>query len=156
MLKPIETPQNQRKPAAMFKVPEKYRVTTGSQKTDASAGKNGCFVIPMGGKWNAYVIASNGQKWEHVSVHIAARAGRQQTPTWNQMCKIKDMFWDADDVVIQLHPEKPVGVDHVLHLWRPAPESGLEIPRPPHHLFAIRNARQAISEPVTVKKPFTL
>lgn len=137
----------------MFKVPEKYRVTTGSQATAKKDGNNGCFVIPMGGKFNAYVIASNGQKWEHVSVHIAARKNLQKTPTWEQMCLIKKLFWDPADVVVQYHPEKPVGADHVLHLWRPAPGSEVEIPIPPHQLFQIRNARQAISEPVKVKKP---
>lgn len=41
------------------------------------------------------------------------------------------MFWDAEDVVMQLHPAQSVYVNHhpgCLHLWRPV---SIAIPTPP-------------------------
>lgn len=47
---------------------------------------------------------------------------KDRCPTWEEMCQVKDLFWDDEDVVMQFHvPSK----DHVnnhpycLHLWRP-------------------------------------
>ena len=63
-----------------------------------------------------HVLASDGLEWEHVSVSMPDRC-----PSWNQMCFIKDMFWDEDDTVIQIHPPKKEYVNHhkyCLHLWR--------------------------------------
>ena len=57
--------------------------------------------------------------WEHVSVSLAQQPNK--TPTWAEMCLVKDLFWNADECVVQFHvPSK----DHVnihngcLHLWR--------------------------------------
>ena len=105
----------------MFKVPEKYRIKTGLYASTKEDGNNGAFMI---GK--LYVIASDGEEWEHVSI---STKGRQ--PRWNEMCKIKDIFWDAEDCVIQYHPPESRYVnDHpnVLHLWRPI---NMSIPQPP-------------------------
>lgn len=122
----------------MFKVPEKYRVTQGSKATASTDGNNGCFVVPMGGKFNAYIIASTGQKWEHLSIHIAARKNQQKTPTWNQMCLIKDLFWGKDDLVVQFHAPASMWKNHhpaVLHLWRPIDEA---VPFPPSMLLGYK------------------
>lgn len=38
------------------------------------------------------------------------------------MCFVKDLFWDGEDAVMQLHPPKSNYVNnhpHCLHLWRP-------------------------------------
>lgn len=129
-----------------FKVPEKYRVTAGRMATKSTDGNNGCFVIKMGGKFFAYVIASSGQKWEHVSVHIAARKNLQKTPTWNQMCIIKDLFWSPEDRVVQYHPPRSEWVNnhlHVLHLWRPI---DVELPFPPSHLVGHKELRPEDAE----------
>jgi len=51
-------------------------------------------------------------------------------PNWREMCFIKDLFWDEEDVVIQYHPKKSEYVNlhnNYLHLWRPI---GVEIPTP--------------------------
>jgi len=72
-----------------------------------------------------HAIASCEMGWEHVSVSVFDRC-----PTWQEMCFIKDMFWDDDDCVMQLHPPKADWVNNhpfTLHLWRPI---GVEIPRP--------------------------
>jgi len=47
------------------------------------------------------------------------------------MAFVKDLCWDDDDVVMQLHPRKADYVNdhpHTLHLWRPIDR---EIPTPP-------------------------
>lgn len=50
------------------------------------------------------------------------------------MCKVKDLFWDEEDVVVQFHPRKSEYVDnhkYCLHLWRKA---GVDIETPPLEL----------------------
>lgn len=112
-----------------MKVPEKYRITTGIMASDCSYGNNGAFKITLSNRSIAYAIASDGGDWEHVSVHIVAD-GKQRTPTWNEMCKIKDLFWNNEDTVIQFHPAKSNYINihkHTLHLWRPIEQ---QIPAP--------------------------
>ncbi len=59
---------------------------------------------------------------EHVSV---SHRNRHRLPTWDDMCKLKDMFFRPDEMVVQIHPaEKNYlhgvnGLENVLHLWRP-------------------------------------
>lgn len=68
----------------------------------------------------------NGDGWDHVSISLATRC-----PTWEEMCKIKDLFWEEDDCVVQFHPPKSDYVNNAkfcLHLWR---WTGGEFPRPP-------------------------
>ena len=72
------------------------------------------------------MIASEEMGWEHVSVSRSDRS-----PTWEEMCQVKDLFWDDTDCVIQYHPPKSDYVNnhpYCLHLWRPI---GIELPRPP-------------------------
>jgi hypothetical protein len=105
-------------------------------------GNNGAFDIesPEPG-WRLALIASDGsdpsiaEKWEHVSVHAfrgdLGRPSKLRTPTWREMSYVKRLCWDAEDVVMQLHPAESQYVNahpHVLHLWRPI---GREIPTPP-------------------------
>ena len=115
-----------------FHVPERYRlgkkqmIKGSPYASDSSYGNNGAFAIPRNFKLLG-VIASDGGGWEHVSVST----GRDNCPTWEDMCFIKGMFWDPEDCVIQLHPPKSEYVNvhnYCLHLWRPV---GQEIPRPP-------------------------
>lgn len=68
---------------------------------------------------------------EHVSVNPAHRPYRDeedeelQTPTWEMMCMVKDMFFYPEEMVVQLHPAESEyvhsvnGLENVLHLWRP-------------------------------------
>jgi len=107
----------------MFKVPKKARVKlSGYPEGDAA---NGAFVVKLKHAQTAFVIASDGAGWEHVSV-----SRKDRCATWEEMCQVKDMFWDDEDVVMQFHvPAK----DHVnnhpycLHLWRP---KGVNVLRP--------------------------
>lgn len=121
-----------------MKVPEKYRIRTGQLGSDPSYGNNGAFQIPFSNRSKALVIASDGEGWEHVSVHIESH-GESRTPTWREMCKIKDMFWDENETVIQYHPSKKEYVNmhpHVLHLWRPTEQ---EIPLPASIMVGLKD-----------------
>ena len=99
--------------------------------SSAADGNNGCFTIesPEPG-WVLIIIASDQGSWEHVSVH-ASNHHRVRTPSWKEMCFVKDLFWTEEEVVMQLHPAKSEYVDvhkNTLHLWRPI---GQDIPLPP-------------------------
>lgn len=117
-----------------FHVPELARNTTHpTLGTSAADGNNGAFDIesPEPG-WRLMLICSDGIGWEHVSVHAYnSIRTKQRCPTWREMCYAKRLFWDGDDVVMQLHPRESEYVNchpHVLHLWRPTTEG---IPTPP-------------------------
>lgn len=130
-----------------FHVPEAYRVRTGKRGTDASHGNNGMFILPktVRRSFQICIIASDGTDWElngfpppaweHVSASTVLRC-----PTWEEMCIIKGMFWDGDDVVMQLHPRESQYVNnhpYCLHLWRPV---GVEILTPPSLTVGYVNA----------------
>ena len=62
------------------------------------------------------IIASWGGGWEHVSVSL-----RNRCPTWDEMCLVKDIFWQDDECVVQFHPPKSEYVNlhlYCLHLWK--------------------------------------
>lgn len=113
-----------------MKAPEKYRLRTGLLGTTEKAKNNGYFIIPFKGLELA-VVCSDGIGWEHVSVSLSSR-----TPTWEEMCFIKDLFWDEEDCVVQYHPPKSDYVNihpFCLHLWKNR-IPGIEFPRPPKEL----------------------
>jgi len=134
-----------------FHVPELARDTTHPLLGTTSAdGNNGAFHLesPAPG-WRLALICSDGTDpdapegdgWEHVSIHAYRYTGdpvlkrpretKMRTPTWKEMVYVKDLCWDGEDVVMQLHPRKSEYVNchpHVLHLWRPRHRP---IPEPP-------------------------
>lgn len=78
-------------------------------------GFDGLISMPL---WTGTIICSIGAGWEHVSV---APTKKRITPSWDDMCMIKDIFWNADEAVIQIHPPKSEYVNNMpncLHLWR--------------------------------------
>lgn len=83
--------------------------------TITSDGFHGIVSLPL---WHGSVIGSTGAGWEHVSV---VPLNKRMTPSWDDMCKIKDWFWNDDEAVIQIHPPKDQYVNNLnncLHLWR--------------------------------------
>ncbi len=75
---------------------------------------------------NLNFIMSWGAGWEHCSVSIPTRC-----PSWEQMCVMKDLFWNDDEECMQLHPAKKDYVNNMkycLHIWKPINE---KIPMPP-------------------------
>lgn len=116
-----------------FHVPERLRVRSGYLASDETCGNNGVFRLPLRpGEAPLQIIASDGaiepggEAWEHVSVSLPHRA-----PTWAEMCRVKALFWDEEDCVVQYHPPRSEYVNnhpHCLHLWR---RPGVDFPRPP-------------------------
>lgn len=115
----------------MFKCPEKYRVHLPGYPFGDE--RNGFFNVKLRHGQSVTVIASDGAGWEHVSV-----SRKDRCPTWDEMCQVKDLFWDEGDCVIQYHPPKSEYVNnhpYCLHLWRPI---GQDIPVPDSLLVGIR------------------
>ena len=110
-----------------FHAPNQFRLRRGPMGTDESYGNNGAFFIPgRPGQPPFKVVASDGMGWDHVSVSLPDRC-----PTWGEMCKVKALFWDDEDAVMELHPPRTDWVNnhqYCLHLWRPQDSV---IPLPP-------------------------
>ncbi len=101
----------------MFKVPNQYRVREGHFGSQDGIGNNGLFFIrSLKLKVVLRAIVSDQLGWEHVSVSLPDRC-----PTWEEMCFVKDLFWDEEDFAVQMHPVKSEYVNchpYCLHLWR--------------------------------------
>lgn len=69
---------------------------------------------------------------EHVSI---SPVKSNKLPSWEDMCKLKDIFFDDEEEVYQIHPPKSHYVnlsENCLHLWKPIPgedKSGRVWPR---------------------------
>lgn len=75
-----------------------------------------------------YVIVSDGEGWDHVSISLPDSI---DTPTWAEMCFIKQTFFDPEECVIQYHPPASQYVNFdvgCLHLWK---RQGEAFPMPP-------------------------
>lgn len=82
-----------------------YRETTWNNRGNIKLGQLYTIVFT----WN------NG--WEHLSVATANR-----TPSWDEMCMFKDIFFKEDEACVQYHPKKEDYVNlhpHCLHIWKP-------------------------------------
>lgn len=90
-----------------------------------------------GANWGYFVlghlriVSGNTPEWEHVSVSCYDRC-----PTWGEMQRVKELFWDDEETVIQIHPPKADYVNQMpycLHLWR---RVGHNIELPPREIIA--------------------
>jgi hypothetical protein len=119
---------------------ENGRVTTGFAASDSCYGAYGKFIVqgPCGEK--LIIVASGADEddteskgWEHVSIST-----RRRVPNWQEMCFVKDLFWDEEECVVQFHPPRSEYVNnhpHVLHLWRQ--KAGF--PMPPSILVGVKD-----------------
>jgi hypothetical protein len=76
------------------------------------------------------VVFSWGRKWEHASISLDI----PRCPVWEEMCMVKDLFWNDNETVVQFHPTKEYYVNnhpYCLHLWKPIRQ---DIPLPPKDL----------------------
>lgn len=112
---------------------DKYRITDERTRDHFGwTGDAGCgaFKVYVGGR-SFFAVASAYGGWDHVSVSPANR-NRQVCPTWEEMCVIKNMFFEPEDCVVQFHPPKSEYVNnhpYCLHMWRC--HDGREMPMPP-------------------------
>ena len=73
--------------------------------------------IHIGG-WDGSLILSWKGGWEHASV---APYARRIVPSWDDMCKLKEILFKDDEAVIQVHPSRTEYVNNLpncLHIWR--------------------------------------
>jgi hypothetical protein len=122
-----------------FHVPEDARILNGPIGSMPKAGNFGAFFFAgkLPGR-QLWCVAGDMFGWEHVSTHVANRVKKLFMPTWEEMCWVKDQFWDEEDVAMQLHPAKSQWINNhpmTLHLWRPTQET---IPLPPGILVGIK------------------
>lgn len=104
---------------------EAYRVLKGEYASPRGA-KFGAFRISMTKHEKMVVLFSSDMGWEHASASYSFR-----TPTWEEMCFVKDMFWSPHECVVQYHPPRASHVNfhrYTLHLWRP---TEMSLPMPP-------------------------
>jgi len=67
---------------------------------------------------SATLVCTWGAGWEHVSISPTRKS---YTPSWDDMCRLKEVFFKDDEAVIQIHPPKSEYVNNMpncLHLWR--------------------------------------
>lgn len=82
-------------------------------------GQKKCFTFVMSVDYNEL----QGLEWEHVSVHQSGKC--KSMPTWKDMCRVKEIFWEPDEEAHQIHPKAEQYVhgvealENILHLWRP-------------------------------------
>ena len=93
---------------------EKYRITYLDDKHYGTRRGSpfGAFQV----KGLRIIVAPLDMEWEHVSV-----SRKHRVPNWQEMCFVKDLFWDKEETVIQFHPKLEKYVDTCgtcLHLWR--------------------------------------
>jgi hypothetical protein len=115
---------------------EDYRQGAPESEFYSPSGKNyGYFEIPT--RAGTLRIVSSGSEswelsegWEHVSVSLANRC-----PTWEEMSRVKELFWADDETVVQFHPAKRSHVNFhpfCLHLWKRRDRA---YALPPEHLL---------------------
>jgi len=97
-----------------------HRLRSGPVPSDEIDGFNGWFHFALPGESRRICcVASDGEGWEHVSVSFGARNLR--TPSWETMARVKALFWEPEQCVVQFHPRRSQYKNHhpgCLHLWR--------------------------------------
>jgi len=83
---------------------DKYRASESERRIAGVDGDGGCgcFKVYVNGR-SFFIVASDGGGWDHISVSPCNRK-RQGCPTWEEMCAIKDMFFEPEERVVQYHP----------------------------------------------------
>jgi len=110
------------------------RVANFLETPGEEGGISGRYVIPMARGVLLQVIACDAEGWEHVSVTVLTH--RSRCPTWEEMERVRELFWRDDETVMQLSVPR---ADHInahpycLHWWKPI---DAEIPRPPSNMVA--------------------
>ena len=106
-----------------MKFPDEFRDQSFEMFQSPPGAPYGYFQVP-GRHANGRVlriIACDGTDtgWEHVSVSIPGSPNK--CPSWEEMCIVKALFWDAGECVVQFHPPASEYVNNhagCLHLWR--------------------------------------
>lgn len=115
-----------------MKFPESLRTAHPMGFAQPKGSDFGWFELRIGRvKLAMQAVAANDEcPWDHVSVSAWDMVKfKPLMPTWEQMCVVKDLFWDETQEAVQFHPPKSDYVNfakNCLHLWRPA--EGVKLP----------------------------
>lgn len=116
----------------------KYRDLAAEMNSFGRPGdeRSGVFRININKNQQFLILASTAMGWEHVSVSIkkASQTIRDRCPTWEEMKKIKEMFFLRDEWAIEYHPavERNISIsNYCLHIWRP---QKIDLPIPPESM----------------------
>lgn len=96
-------------------------------------GMGGKYYDKYSNKWLNFIF-SYQLGWEHLSVSMPGK-----TPSWDQMCVMKNIFWNENEACVEYHPKKEEYVndhEHCLHIWKP---TEVELPTPPTILVGFTN-----------------
>lgn len=96
-------------------------------------GMGGKYYDKYSNKWLNFIF-SYQLGWEHLSVSMPGK-----TPSWDQMCVMKNIFWNEDEACVEYHPKKEEYVndhEYCLHIWKP---TKVELPTPPTILVGFTN-----------------
>lgn len=102
------------------------RRAEGMKVEDAVITGGGYGDVTINGWTGSVIWGMEEDGWEHVSV---SPYDKKITPSWDDMCRLKDIFFKDEEVVIQIHPKKSEYINKVencLHLWRPKTGALLE------------------------------
>lgn len=113
---------------------EEYRLRMGDYAS-RPGDSFGAFLMPGPCGEALTVIAVDGKDtgWEHVSVST-----KRRIPNWQEMCFVKNRFWEPEDCVVQFHPPHSKYVNNysvVLHMWR---WTDGDFPQPPEILVGFK------------------
>lgn len=123
----------------MKSIEEMHKAPRVLVMTKSDDGFNGTIHMP---KWTGSIVVSWGGGWEHVSVRPFKK---HITPSWDDMCYIKNLFWNDKECAVQYHPPKSQYVNNMpncLHIWKPV---GHNPEMPPSILVGIRDGQNAES-----------
>ncbi len=101
-----------------FNEAEKYRRPHPLGFPHKEGDDFGWFMIPSPNQniSLAVMVAPSDSEWQHISISTKTRC-----PNWQEMCFIKDLFFEDEETVVQFHPKKSEYVNMAktcLHLWR--------------------------------------
>lgn len=103
------------------------------------------------------VLASTGLGWDHVSVSLwkanyktkkvmggtiknsDGASPVNRCATWEEMCFIKDLFFDPTECAVQYHPPMSEYISnhkYCLHIWKP---QTMAMPMPPSVMVGLKN-----------------
>lgn len=113
--------------------PEEIKKNPNMQVIDGDDyGFMGRYYDSISNKWLTFVFSWGGG-WEHLSVSTP-----NKIPSWEQMCRMKELFWEDEEACVEFHPRKSEYVNnhrYCLHIWRPINE---ELPTPPEWMVGIK------------------
>lgn len=96
-------------------------------KSSKSSTRLGIFEFPLeNGESTLLCSAVIRDYWEHVFLDLRKS---DRCPTYEEMCRLKQYFFNENEIALQIHPKKSEYVNacqHRLHLWRKVTMTALQ------------------------------